>query len=72
MGITKLEANNKSISVEFTNEPNINTAKLIELIQTNPAKYRLEHGTLLKVSSPNETIEERKQQIDSLIELIAL
>jgi len=72
MGIIKLEANNKSISIEFTSEPKINTAKLIELIQTNPAKYRLEQGTQLKVSSPNETIEQRKQQIDSLIELISL
>ena len=70
IGITKLEANSRSISVEFNAKPNIDTARLIQLIQTNPAKYRLERGTLLKVSSPNENVEQRKQQVDSLIETL--
>ncbi|TQV84593.1 transcription-repair coupling factor [Aliikangiella coralliicola] len=67
LGITKLDANQSSITLEFTAEPNIDTAKLIQLIQTNPTKYKLIQGTVLKVSSPNESVEQRKQQIDSLI-----
>jgi len=70
LGVTKLEANSSSISLEFSAEPKIDTAKLINLIQTNPSKYRLVKGTALKVSSPNETVEQRKQQIDSLIETL--
>ncbi|MCW9000957.1 MAG: helicase-related protein, partial [Kangiellaceae bacterium] len=71
MGINKLEATDSSITVEFSLEPDIDTGKLINLIQTNPAKYKLVQGTVLKVSSPNDTIEQRKQQIDSLIETIS-
>ncbi len=72
MGIKKLEANQHNIAIELVAEPNINTEKLIQLIQTNPTKYRLEQGTVLKVTSPNHSLEERKQQVDSLIELIRL
>ena len=71
LGINKLEANTAQITLEFSPEPNIDTGKLIQLIQTNPAKYKLVQGTTLKVTSPNESIAERKQQIDSLIETLA-
>jgi len=71
LGISKLEANDSQITLEFTQQPNIDTNKLIQLIQTNPTKYKLVQGTTLKVSSPNESVEERKQQIDSLIETLA-
>jgi transcription-repair coupling factor (superfamily II helicase) len=70
LGIVKLEANNSSITIDFNSQPKVNTETLIKLIQTNPSKYRLLKGTQLKVSSPNESIEERKQQIDSLIETL--
>ncbi|WP_196138057.1 transcription-repair coupling factor [Aliikangiella sp. G2MR2-5] len=72
MGITKLEADEKGLTVEFSAEPNINTHKLIELIQTNPTGYQLVKGTVLKVKCPNESLEHRRQQIDSLIETISL
>lgn len=68
LGIIKLEANDSVITMEFAHEPNIDTAKLITLIQTNPTKYKLHQGTTLKVTSPNNSLEERRQQIDSLIE----
>ncbi|MGX5201946.1 transcription-repair coupling factor [Aliikangiella sp. IMCC44632] len=70
MGIKKLEANDSRISLEFKPEPNIDTGKLINLIQTAPAKYRLEQGTRLKVVSSNENLQQRLQQINSLIETI--
>ncbi|WP_444993998.1 transcription-repair coupling factor [Aliikangiella sp. IMCC44359] len=70
MGISKLDANKHSISLDFIAEPKIDTTKLIQLIQQNPSKYKLEKGTRLKVVSQNETIEQRKQQIDSLIETL--
>ena len=72
MGVTKLEANDSRLIVEFNQEPQINTEKLIRLIQTEPAKYQLIQGTTLKVTSPNESLDERFQLIDSLIESISL
>jgi len=69
-GITKLEADSQSIRLEFSSEPQINANKLIELIQTQPEKYRLNKGTQLKITSPNKDIEERKMQIESLIGIL--
>ena len=71
MGVLKLEANDSRIRIDFSNEPNINTTKLIDMIQSNPTKYQLEQGTTLKVSSPNKSLDQRKQQINSLIESLA-
>lgn len=68
MGVLKLEANDSRIRIDFSNEPNIDTTKLINMIQSNPTKYQLEQGTTLKVSSPNDSLEQRKQQVNSLIE----
>ena len=70
IGVNKLDANQSAITIEFSANPNIDTGKIIQLIQTNPTKYKLLQGTTLKVASPNESIEERKQQIDSLIETL--
>jgi transcription-repair coupling factor (superfamily II helicase) len=71
LGIIKLEANSESITMEFDTNPKIDTHKLIELIQTQPNKYRLNKGTQLKISSPNKDIEERKAQIESLIGILS-
>ncbi|TQV77166.1 transcription-repair coupling factor [Aliikangiella marina] len=68
LGVVKLEANDSVITVEFNQAPTIDTSKLINLIQTNPSKYKLLQGTTLKVTSPNNNLEHRRQQIDSLIE----
>ncbi|MET1255496.1 transcription-repair coupling factor [Aliikangiella maris] len=70
LGISKLDANDSGFTIDFRAEPNINTAKLIELIQQQPKCYQLQHGTRLKVSHKSESIHERKQQIDSLIETL--
>lgn len=70
MGVIKLDANEQTITLEFDSEPKVDTNKLIQLIQTEPEKYRLLHGNQLKVISPNKTISQREQQIDSLIETL--
>ena len=70
--IIKLDASEDSFSMEFSAKPNIDTGKLIELIQSNPSRYRLAKGTLLKVQQPASDPSERLQQIDSLIETLSL
>ena len=70
--IIKLDATDESFSMEFAAKPNIDTGKLISLIQSNPNRYRLVKGTLLKVQQPAQTPSERLQQIDSLIETLSL
>ncbi len=72
LGIIKLDANQNSFRIEFNGQPNIDTAKLINLIQTSPSRYRLVKGTLLEVSQSAKDIDERIQQIESLIETLSL
>jgi len=70
LGIIKLDANAQSLTLVFSPEPAIDTGKLIQLIQSNPSKYRLVKGTELRVSSPNDGLAQRKEQIQSLIEML--
>lgn len=71
MGILKLEADQQAIHLEFSEAPSIDTQKIIQLIQTSPQEYRLIKANRLKVDSPNDNLEQRKQQIDSLIEILS-
>jgi len=70
LGVRKLDVSASSFRIEFNNQPNIDTGRLISLIQTNPSCYRLVKGTLLEVNQIAENIETRLQQIESLIETL--
>jgi transcription-repair coupling factor (superfamily II helicase) len=71
VGIIKLDSNSSSFRLEFSTSPDIDTSKLINLIQTKPSRYRLIKGTLLEVSQSAQDIEQRLQQIESLIETLS-
>lgn len=71
-GVRKLDATEKGFSLEFIANPNIDTGKLIKLIQSNPSRYTLAKGTLLKVQQTASDNQQRRQQIDSLIETLSL
>jgi len=70
LGAVKLDSTESQFSIEFSGKPNIDTTKLIELIQRNPTRYRLAKGTLLKVQQSAGDLSQRLQQIDSLIETL--
>ncbi len=72
VGIIKLDANDSQFSIEFIQSPNIDTGKLIQLIQANPTRYSLAKGTLLKIQQSAVDISQRLQQIDSLIDTLRL
>ena len=72
VGVIKLDSNNKSFSMEFDAKPNIDTAKLIQLIQSNPSRYKLAKGTLLQVQQIALDNQQRIQQINSLIETLTV
>ena len=42
LGITKLRAGSRGISLDFTTQPRIDSVKLIRLIQSQPKLYKLE------------------------------
>lgn len=71
LGVIKLESNESQFTVEFCAKPNIDSAVIIQLIQSNPARYRLVKGTLLQVNQKATDLAQRQQQIDSLIETLS-
>ena len=72
LGVRKLDSTENSFLVEFSTSPNVDTNKLIRLIQSNPSQYRLIKGTELKVTVQASDLSQRVQQIDSLIETLTL
>ena len=72
LGAIKLESNDLEFSVEFCAKPNIDSGRIIQLIQSNPERYRLAKGTLLKIYQKASDLQQRLQQIDSLIETLSL
>ncbi len=72
IGVVKLDSSTTSFRLEFGSQPDIDTAKLINLIQTQPSRYRLVRGTLLEVSQSAKDIDDRIEQIESLIETLSL
>jgi len=67
LGITKIELGPKGGLLEFSETPNINARKLIELIQTKPSIYKLRGKTRLHISSEIETAEQRLNAASTLI-----
>lgn len=67
MGIQKIEANTHGGQFEFTEEPQINTQKLIALIQNQPKIYRLRDKSRLQFSGVFENTEERLTAVSNLL-----
>ncbi|MDX2164021.1 MAG: transcription-repair coupling factor [Gammaproteobacteria bacterium] len=65
LGIKKITANSKSTRIEFTETPNIDSLKLITLIQTKPNLYKLDGPHGLKIMR-KETVEELETLLQSL------
>ncbi|MFC1589225.1 transcription-repair coupling factor [Pseudomonadota bacterium] len=49
-GIAKIDTNDNGFRVKFTEQPNIDPAKLIELIQTQPAVYQFNGTDTLRIT----------------------
>lgn len=72
MGIKKLEAHVAGGRIIFTEQPKINTDKLIELIQTQKQIYSFDGADKLKFSKSLETVEERLAFLQELLTTLAL
>lgn len=67
LGVKKIRAHLAGGTIEFTEQPNINTDKLISLIQTNPAKYTLEAGTRLCFNDDLKDDSKRLAEVSHLL-----
>ncbi|NOX08810.1 MAG: transcription-repair coupling factor [Gammaproteobacteria bacterium] len=71
LGIKKLDLGNKGGRILFTPEPNVNPARIIQLIQSEPQRFRLEGGDQLRISDTLETIETRIEYLQTLLKRIS-
>ncbi|WP_144395227.1 transcription-repair coupling factor [Pleionea sediminis] len=69
-GIKKLTANDRGLIIEFDPNTVVNPEVIIKLIQSNPSRYKLEKGTMLRVNRPLEDATSRFNEIESFVETI--
>lgn len=70
LGIKKIEANEKGGRIEFSTEPNINSNKLIHLIQSEPNKYKLDGPQRLRYILTQNTPQEKIQNAKELLKIL--
>lgn len=67
MRIVKLDAGTENGRLEFGSDPKVDPFKLVQLVQKQPHKYKLEGADKLRFSLNMEKTEQRFQAIDSLL-----
>ncbi|GAB6070345.1 transcription-repair coupling factor [Thiomicrorhabdus hydrogeniphila] len=72
IGITKLDAGESLIRIQFNNEPNIDPVKLITLIQSQPKQFKLKGQTELTFLDTMPNIEQRISAIELIVKNISL
>jgi transcription-repair coupling factor (superfamily II helicase) len=71
MGIRKIELGKEDGRILFDEEPDIDTGKLIELIQTQPQHYRFDGRKTLRLSGDFATEAERFDKVAELLKLLS-
>ncbi len=72
IGITKLDASESMIRIQFNSEPNIDPIKLIKLIQSQPKQFQLKGQTELSFFDTMPEITQRISAIELVIRSIEL
>ncbi len=70
LGVTQIRASQQTIRIEFTEKPNIDFAKLIQLIQTDAKKYQLDGSNRLKFICETQTADARINAIETLLKTL--
>ena len=68
LGIRRIEAGPEGGQLVFDEAPEIDPARLVELIQKEAHTYRLVDGQRLRFSQPLASVEERVQAVDTLLD----
>jgi transcription-repair coupling factor (superfamily II helicase) len=67
LGVTKIEANAKGGKIEFSDKPNVDPLKIIKLIQTQSAKYKLEGPTRLRFTLAEHEANKRIALVEEIL-----
>jgi len=72
LGIKRISMNAKGGRLDISDQPNLDLAKLIELIQTQSQKYSLEGQDKLKVKTDLQDAEIRFTELKRLLDSLTL
>ncbi|EKD54781.1 MAG: hypothetical protein ACD_60C00045G0020 [uncultured bacterium] len=70
LGITKIEANHKGGKIEFSEKPNIEPIKIIQLIQKKSTHFRLDGPTRLRFNLDAHERNDRIHQLENILVLL--
>jgi len=67
LGVVRITASTEHARIEFNETPNINSAKLIQLIQTESKQHQLDGPNKLKLIFEKHSAEARIEAIQALL-----
>ncbi len=70
LGISKIDLVRSGVRIAFSQDTKVDPAKLIGLIQMNPALYRFENNVILKILTEEEELEPLLKMIRLVVEKI--
>ena len=68
LGVRKIELGEEGGRITFTEQPNIEPIKLIQLIQSQPDRYKLDGKERLRIIQKLPTVDERIQTFEKLLQ----
>jgi transcription-repair coupling factor (superfamily II helicase) len=71
LGIVKLDAGDKAGRIEFEAEPNIDPLVLIDMIQRQPHRFRLDGASVLRFTQPMEQAAARFAAVEALLDQLS-
>ncbi|MFT7560800.1 MAG: transcription-repair coupling factor (superfamily II helicase) [Flavobacteriales bacterium] len=71
LGLTKIEATAGSGKIEFAKETSVEPLTLVQLVQNQPQRYKLQGANQLQFSFDMESTEERLSTIETLLQTLA-
>jgi len=72
LGIRQIDINSNGARIIFENNPAIDPAAIIHLLQSQPARFKLDGPTKLLITEPMNTIEERLEKIAEVLKLLTI
>ena len=67
LGVEKIDVGELTGKIVFNPKPSINPLKIIELIQSEPERYRFDGKQTLRITCQNVELESRFQQLETLL-----
>ena len=68
LGIRKIDAGSQSGRIRFGEDPQVDPARLVQLIQAEPRSYRLDGGDTLRFNAEMPDAETRLQVVSELLD----